>query len=178
MWNAAGDDGHGRIVKVLILTGQRRDEVGGMAEVELDRDRAMWVLPPERTKNGREHEVPLAPAALAVIGKAREGRRHVFGRADNGFSGWSQCKRRLDERIAATGAAIKPWTIHDLRRTVVTGMNDIGIAPHVVEAVVNHITGAAKAGVAGVYNLSKYRPEKKAALERWAAHVESVVGIS
>ena len=73
------------------------------------------------------------------------------------FSGWSQCKRRLDERIAATGAAMKPWTIHDLRRTVVTGMNDIGIAPHVVEAVVNHITGAAKAGVAGVYNRAKYR---------------------
>ena len=72
VWNAAGDDDYGRIVKVLILTGQRRDEVGGMAEVELDRDRAMWVLPPERTKNGREHEVPLAPLALAIIGEARE----------------------------------------------------------------------------------------------------------
>ena len=90
VWNAAGDEGYGRIVKVLILTGQRRDEVGGMAEAELDRDRAMWLLPPERTKNGREHEVPLAPLALTIVGKAREGRRHVFGRADNGFSGWSQ----------------------------------------------------------------------------------------
>ena len=102
--------------------------------------------------------MPLAPLALAILGEVREGRTHLFGRGTGGFSGWSKSKVRLDERIAAMGSTLTPWTIHDLRRTVVTGMNDIGIAPHVVEAVVNHITGAAKAGVAGVYNRAKYRP--------------------
>ena len=174
VWNAAGDDGYGRIVRTLILTGQRRDEVGGMAEIELDRDRGVWVLPAERTKNGREHEVPLAPLALAIIGECRTGKAHVFGRGLNGFSGWSQSKSRLDQRIAGTGAKMKPWAIHDLRRSVVTGMAEIGIAPHVVEGVVNHISGH-KGGVAGVYNHATYRTEKRAGLERWAQHVEALV---
>jgi integrase len=176
IWLAAGDDDYGRIVRTLILTGQRRNEVGGMVEGELNREAAMWVLSRSRTKNGREHEVPLVPLALQIIGEPRPVRPYVFGRGRNGFSGWSQSKVRLDERIAATGAAMAPWTVHDLRRSFVTHMNEQSIAqPHIIEAVVNHISGAGKAGVAGVYNRAKYRAEKSAALAAWAAHVETIV---
>jgi hypothetical protein len=96
-------------------------------------------------------------------------------------SGWSRVKSRLDDamlRIAreerGAGAEIAPWRLHDLRRTAVTGMVELGAAPHVVEAAVNHVSGA-KAGVAGVYNRSQLLPERRAALERWASHVQGIV---
>jgi hypothetical protein len=125
----------------------------------------------------------------------REGRALLFGRAGGPFSGWSQSKKRLDARITrhraerrlsrplATGEhpasddALDPWTLHDLRRTVVTGMNELGIAPHVVEAVVNHVSGRARAGVAGVYNRAVYGREKRAALQAWADHLDEVLGL-
>lgn len=86
------------------------------------------------------------------------------------MSGWSKIKRRMDERMK-----IPPWRLHDLRRTAATGMAEIGIAPHIVEAALNHLSGA-KAGVAGIYNRAQYAAEKKAALARWAQHVLGIVG--
>ena len=97
------------------------------------------------------------------------------------MSGFSKVKKRLDEIIAKNrkdnGVTTKmpAWRIHDLRRVTSTGMNDIGVFPHVVEAVLNHVSGAAKAGVAGVYNKAKYNPEKRAALNQWADHVARIV---
>ena len=85
-------------------------------------------------------------------------------------SGWSKIKKKLD----ATMGSARPWRLHDLRRTCATGMASIGIAPHVIEACLNHVSGS-RAGVAGVYNRYGHMPEKKAALERWAAHVEAIV---
>jgi integrase len=84
-------------------------------------------------------------------------------------SGWSKIKNRLDATMQ-----IPPWRFHDLRRTCATGMAELGIAPHIVEAVLNHVSGA-RAGVAGTYNRAAYAGEKKAALERWAAHVEGLI---
>ena len=177
VWLAAGDDGYGRIVRLLILTGQRRNEVGGMAEAELNRDTAMWVLPAARSKNGREHEIPLAPLALKIIGEPRTGKTHAFGRGRAGFSGWSKSKERLDQRIAATGAEMKPWVLHDLRRSLVTLMNEHGIAqPHVIEAITNHLGGIGKASVAGVYNRAVYRAEKRLALNAWADLIADLIG--
>jgi integrase len=84
-------------------------------------------------------------------------------------SGWSKLKKRIDRRMDTA-----PWRLHDLRRTTATGMAELGIAPHIVEAVLNHVSGA-RAGVAGTYNRAAYAGEKKAALERWAAHVEGLI---
>ena len=165
---------------MLILTGQRRDEVGDMAKSEVSLAARKWNIPRERTKNGRAHEVPLPDLALgilepAILREGREKRDLIFGDGVGGFSGWSKAKAAIDERIAeATGAAPTPWRLHDLRRTAATQMAELGVLPHVVEAVLNHVSGH-KAGVAGVYNLALYAAEKRRALDLWAAHVEAIV---
>ena len=202
VWTAADTSSdHGVIVRLLILLGQRREEVGGMKWSELDLDRAHWAIPAKRTKNKRAHLVPL-PRQVAAILMARaptddaretdaaedkpEKRDAVFGRGAGGFSGWSKCKAALDAGITATQAkaagrkepkteeALAPWRLHDLRRSAITGMAEIGVEPHIIELIVNHISGH-KAGVAGIYNKATYLPEKKAALQRWADHVERIV---
>lgn len=184
IWNACRDDNYGRIVRLLMLTGQRRQEVGAMIWPELDFDRAVWVIPSERTKNYRQHEVPLTDPVIAIL-KAipqRTNRESVFGEGHGPFQGWSEAKAALDRRIFAArnvmtggaGKAIAPWRLHDLRRTLATRMADLGVQPHVIEAVLNHVSGH-KAGVAGVYNRSLYSAEKRAALTLWAEHIMSLV---
>jgi integrase len=177
VWRATDGPGdYNAIVRLLLLTGQRREEVAAMRWQELDLDRALWMLPKERTKNKRPHELPLSAQALAILGAhpRREGRELVFGEGEGGYSGWSLAKARLDARLAAAQRAPLPaWRLHDLRRTAVTGMAGIGILPHVIEAVVNHVSGH-KGGVAGVYNHAEYAPEKRQALDRWGAHVAAL----
>jgi integrase len=139
----------------------------------------MWSLPRERTKNGRAHDVPLSDAALALLPVHRPGRELLFGRGSGSFSGWSRCKTRLDKRIknaSPNGKGIAPWRLHDLRRTLATGLGDLGIAPHVVEAILNHVSTVAsgKAGVGGIYNRSLYAAEKRSALDLWAQHVKKL----
>src|SRR6516165_9566865 len=175
IWNALGTTNYGDIVRLLALTGQRRDEIGGLRWSEVDLDKALISLPAERTKNGRPHDIPLSAPALSIL-KARPrlaGREYVFGA--NGFAGWSNCKRELDARIASNGA-IPAWRLHDLRRTVSTRLHDeLGIQPHIVEAVLNHVSGH-KGGVAGVYNRAQYAKEKAVALAHWAEHLMAIVG--
>jgi integrase len=179
IWSATADlNGYDAIVRLLMLTGARKSEVGGMAHAELDRDRALWTLAGERTKNGLPHEVPLSRQALAIVGEFPElpGRPYLFGRGGRSpFSGWSRSKERLDARIAEQrGAPLPAWTIHDLRRSAVTIMAEEAIAPpHIIEAVVGHVSGH-KNGVAGVYNRAAYRIEKAVALERWGDWLEAV----
>lgn len=177
IWGACGNDDYSRIVKLLILTGQRRDEIASIRNSELQRDLRMWSLPAERTKNGLPHDVPLSGAALAELPPARDGRDLLFGRAAGPFSGWSRCKERLDARLTKAspdGKPIPAWTLHDLRRSAATGMGEIGVQPHIVEAVLNHISGVRR-GVAGTYNRAVYAAEKRNALDRWAAHVVALV---
>ncbi|WP_147082508.1 tyrosine-type recombinase/integrase [Methylobacterium haplocladii] len=182
IWQACRDDDYGRIVRLLILTGQRREEVGAMCWSEIDRTKGMWRLPMSRTKNGLPHDVPLSAQALDIIEATpvRPGRNLIFGQGEGGFQGWSNSKTAMDKRISeflksqitANKSALSPWRLHDLRRTMVTQMNEsLGILPHVVEAVVNHITGPSKMGVAGVYNRAGYAAEKRISLERWAEYV-------
>ena len=144
---------------------------------EIDLDKRSWRIDAERTKNGLAHEVPLSsPAAEILRARERSGRALVFGSRDGPFQGWSNAKSALDKRIVAklreTGAngAPKPWRLHDIRRTVATRMADLGVQPHVIEAVLNHVSGH-KAGVAGVYNRASYTAEKRYALDIWSAHV-------
>lgn len=175
IWRACRDDSHGRIVRLLMLTAQRRDEVGSITDAELDLDRAVWTLPAGRSKNGREHVVPLSQPAVSILREAPRlvGRECVFGEGAGGFSGWSRAKAALDARMKAAGTPVVPWTLHDLRRTAATMMADrLGVLPHVIEAVLNHVSGH-KAGIAGVYNRAAYVAEKRDALERWAEYLEA-----
>jgi integrase len=162
----------GPLVKLLLLTGQRRDEVAVMGWDEVDRSAKMWTIPAARTKNGREHLVPLSDPAIAVLdvmaGSTEWPRAgHVFTTGNKPFSSFSKSKATLDE---ATGVA--GWRLHDLRRTLTTGLQRLGIRFEVTEAVLNHVSGA-KAGVAGVYQRHDWKDEKRAALEAWARHIES-----
>jgi integrase len=217
LWRCTGrDHDHDRIVRLLLLTGARREEVGGMAWAELEATSggALWTLPAARSKNGLPHEVPLGPLAAAQLPPkptARQGdgaagplpRQMVFGklgsadtdgpRTASGFSGWSRCKERLDARMLAAlredfaeahgreprdgECVLTPWVLHDLRRTFSTWANESGVEPHVVEAVLNHVSGAARRGVAGTYNKALYRAQKAAALAAWEAHVRAVAGL-
>jgi integrase len=197
LWKATEGAGEYRaIVRLLLLTGQGREEVAGMRWSELDLDRALWSLPKERTKNAMRHDVPLSDTAVVILrGVQRKlGRDLIFGDGEGSLSAWSQSKLRLDLRLTILRAEARlarsleegeqpnteedplpGWRLHDLRHTVVTGMNELRVQPHVVEAVVNHVSGAAKAGVAGRYNHAQYNPEKRAALALWGEHVTSLV---
>jgi integrase len=178
----AKDDQYGAIIRLLALTGQRREEVGAIRWSEING--TTWSINPERTKNGLPHDVPLSREAVAVLDRCRRiaERDLVFGLRGGPFSGWSKAKAQLDGRITRerrkTNPKAKPipaWRLHDLRRTVATRMGDLGVQPHVIESVLNHISGH-KAGVAGVYNRSAYAEEKRAALEMWGRHIEALCG--
>lgn len=185
VWAALGDDQYDDIVRLLILAGQRREEVGALRWSEVDLVRGLIVLGPERTKNRRLHELPLSDAARAILDRQprRKGRDLVFGYGPGPFSGWSDCKAALDERLLEArrmaNRKAKPmpdWRLHDLRRTAATIMADqLGVLPHIIEAILNHVSGH-RAGVAGVYNRARYADEMRDALERWAVHVTAIVG--
>ena len=191
----AGGHDYDRIVRLLLLTAARREEVGAMmwSEVEIAGDglSATWTLPAARSKNGLPHEVALGHLAVAQLPEQREDSPAVLGNTETGFSGWSQSKVRLDRRMLkalradfvkqhgrepkAGETTLPHWTLHDLRRTFSTWANETGIEPHVVEAVLNHVSGAAKRGVAGVYNRASYRTQKAAALAAWERHIRATV---
>ena len=172
-WTATDQIGEpfGALLKLLLLTGCRREEAAGLRWHELSEDGATWTIPSTRTKNWREHIVPLPSLARAIIAGVQrvEGDFVFTTTGESSVSGFSRMKVRLDDLMD-----IAPWRIHDLRRTCATGMAQIGIQPHIVEAVLNHVSGS-KAGVAGIYNQYSYLPEKTTALARWAAHIECVV---
>jgi integrase len=141
---------------------------------ELDLDVGAWTLPAERSKNHRKHTITLPLPALTIIESVPriDERDHLFGaRAGAGFTSWPWRKQELDHCHAGT---VKSFRVHDIRRTVATGMADIGIEPHVIEAALNHYSGH-RAGVAGIYNRSSYESAVKAALTRWAEHVLALV---
>ena len=165
VWLATNDDTHGIILKLLILTAQRRGEIAGLRWEEIDFDRGIISLPGSRTKNGRPHTIPMSPTTTALLEGVPRDAETVFT-----FRGWDFAKRRLDER-----AGIAPWVVHDLRRSAATGMANLGIQPHVIETILNHVSGF-RAGVGGTYNRSPYSVEKAAALELWDRHIASIVG--
>ena len=190
VWTTLETGQFGDIMRLLILTGQRRDEIGDLRWSEVDFERGLIVLPPERTKNKRLHELPLSSAARAIL--ERQPRRKkdnksprdlLFGRDRGSFSGWSVAKRRLDQRLLDARRDADPkakpmpdWRLHDLRRTAATMMADkLSVLPHIVEAILNHVSGH-RAGVAGIYNRAKYESEMQIALERWAEYVEGIIG--
>lgn len=183
VWRACEDDDYGRIVRLLILTGQRRQEIGDLVWPEVDHEKKQMDLPAERTKNHKPHIVPLSSEALEILKGVyqEEDRDLVFGRGNGGYSGWSKSKREIDQRIAAERKKVgikklmPRWTVHDLRRSFVTHLNERKLAlPHVIEAIVNHVSGHL-AGVAGIYNKAQYIDERRNALDLWGKHVAALV---
>jgi integrase len=181
-WLACGQLGEpfGPLFKLLLLTGQRRDEVAGMTLAELSDDCATWNLPSERTKNKRSHTVPLSRQARELIASVHRvaGAGYVF--TTNGatpVSGWSKTKHRLDSRMLelaqAENATVQPWIVHDLRRTVASGLQRLGVALPVTERVLNHVSGSF-GGIVAVYQVHQYADEKREALQRWADTVDGI----
>jgi integrase len=169
------------VLKLLLLLGQRRNEVAGLRRDELSEDGATWKLPSSRTKNKRPHVVPLPAMARELIEHGRPGNLIFTTTGTTPVSGWSRAKARLDDAMLAiaqsergSDATIPGWRIHDLRRTCITGMAELGIRPDVIELAVNHISGS-RGGIAGVYNKSELLPERRAALERWSNYIEVLV---
>jgi integrase len=183
----------GPIGKLLLLTGARRDEVAGMRWSELDLGGRTWTLPKERTKNKRDHEIPLSDAAIRII----EGLPRI-GDGKGGFvftttgatavSGFSRAKGAVDKAILETTKedaevrgddpadvrAPDRWTFHDLRRTLATNLQKLGVKLEVTEAVLNHVSGS-RAGIVGIYQRHEYAAEKRAALDAWARRLEAIV---
>jgi integrase len=162
----AMDGPYGGIVEMLALTGQRREEVARMKWDELDLARRIWTLPKSRTKNAKEHLVHLSEQAIAVLKQADKKGPFVFSVLGiKPFQEFSKGKRRLDQVSGVTG-----WRLHDLRRTCVSGMARLGVAPHVADKILNHQAGTIS-GVAAVYQRHEFLSERRQALDVWGSHV-------
>jgi integrase len=180
IWQALTDNQYSTIIRLLTLTGQRMSEITGLRWSEIDFDRGLISLPGERTKNGRPHEIPMGNTVRALLtAQARSvdnKRELVFGEGAGPFSGLSRRKAALDEDIAKLrgGKPLPAWVHHDLRRSVATGMAELGTPPHIIESVLNHVSGH-KGGIAGIYNKARYTSEKVQALVRWDEHIAELV---
>jgi integrase len=188
IWRASADMGvFGRVVRLLLATGQRRSEVGDMEWREVDHERKLWVLPRERAKANRAHAVPLSPLSLAILADCPMLGAHVFstrsvprGGGTIPISGWSKFKSHLDraaiealrQLTSDPEATISEWRLHDLRRTAASLMTERGVSRLVVSKVLNH----AEQGVTGRhYDLHEYLPEKRQALDVWGARLAAIV---
>lgn len=166
-------------LRLLMLTGQRREEVFAADRAEFDLSARLWTIPANRAKNGLEHRVPLTGDAAAIVNNLPEvvGSPKLFparGTALNGPSGFSKVQARLRAGLADKLGPVPEWRLHDVRRTVATGMQRLGIRLEVTEAVLNHISGS-RAGIAGVYQRHHFMDEKRHALEAWAAELDRIV---
>lgn len=190
IWQASSEltPPYGHMVRLLLLTGQRRDEVAGMRWDELDQKQELWTIPGARTKNGETQLIPLCTAvsteidalAGAVLREDRAGAwpRTGFVCSTTGgrtsITGFSKAKSQIDAAIGANasqqGLTVPAWRLHDLRRTLATGLQRLGVRFEVTEAVLNHVSGS-KSGVAGVYQRHDWKAEKRVALSAWADHV-------
>jgi integrase len=172
IWGACNDDAYGKIIRLLILLGSRRGEIGACCWSECDFERATWTLPAARSKNGKAHVLPLMGTAMDIIRSVPRmvSRDQLFGERAAGFTSWARNKPALDR---ASGVTEPSWTVHDIRRSVATRMADIGITPHIIEEILNHVSGH-KAGVSGIYNRSSYDREVKNALAMWERYIALV----
>lgn len=164
------NDAFGAIIELLALTGQRRSEVSEMTWNEVDLENGIWTIPEERSKNGRPHTVHLSDQALSILNNRPRLGAYVF--TTNGtspFQGFRKAKDRLDKRSGVTG-----WRIHDIRRTVTSGLARLGISPHVADKILNHQSGAIS-GVAAVYQRHDFLTERKTAIDVWGRHVQALI---
>jgi Arm domain-containing DNA-binding protein/integrase-like protein len=176
VWLAADqlDNQFGALVKLLILLGQRRDECAGMRHSELNFDAKLWTLAAERAKNNKPHDIALADFVIGILTALPRIAGSDFVLTTTGdapSNGYSKGKRKLDSLLSSDMPA---WRLHDLRRTVASGMAKLGINLPVIEKVLNHASGSF-AGIVGVYQRHDFADEKRIALQRWSDHVEQLV---
>jgi integrase len=174
LWRACDDSDGGRIVRLLLLLGCRREEIGGLRWPELDTERGMLTIPGARTKGHHTLELPLPTLALDLITSVprREGRDFIFGHGRNGFSTWSALKLRIDNEIArSTGRVLPAWTLHDLRRTCRSGLGQLGVRPDIAERCIGH----GPRGIVRTYDRFNYRGEIATALTMWSERVTALV---
>jgi len=183
IWDASEDIGIAftGLVRLLLLTGQRREEVAALEWNELDRAKAEWILPAARAKNGREHLIPLSAQVVTELDRVAGGKKWpakgfvlTSDAGESRVSGYSKCKAKLDDQMSKLleedAAPVAPWRFHDLRRSVATGLQGLRIPGDWIEAVQNR----SKGGVAGVYQRYAFADEKREALNTWGAHVAAV----
>lgn len=163
-------------LKLLILTGQRRTEVASMRWADLDLDAGTWVLQSEDTKSARAHLVPLSPLAIQLLQAAPQFGPFVWSSdGDTHIKCFSQGKKKLDTLLVAKGVELKPWRLHDLRRTAATHMVRLGVSELVVGRVLNH---APQGVTARTYALHSYEAEKRQALTVWANEIDLTSAVS
>jgi integrase len=175
LWRACEGDGpFGQALRLIVLAGARRNEASHIRFSEIDEERRLWILPSERSKNAREHAIPLSSQAWAIIQSMPRfaGCDYVFT-ADGSrpVTGWDKAKMRLS---AKAGIAEKSWRLHDLRRTAASGMQRLGVPVPVIEKALNHQSGVFR-GIVGTYQTHDYADQVRIAFERWADHVEALV---
>jgi integrase len=177
IYNAASDPTNPfhSIVRLLILTGQRRTETARLKAEYISREARTITLPAEITKNGREHTFAYGDMTAGLLAKLpQEGylfpasRSHVRGKETSTFNGWSKAKADLDALCGVSG-----WTLHDLRRTFSTNMAALGVPIHVTEKLLNHVSGSIS-GVAAIYNRHSYLPEMRDAVAKWEAYLSAL----
>jgi integrase len=192
VWAAADKVGYpfGQFFRMALATGQRREEVAQMRTTDADEDERTWTLSSEMTKAGRAHVVPLSPLALETLVEAKEAARRLLAkpkntedaayvfttRGDRPISGYSKAKARLDQAVALARSEVglpdlEPWTIHDLRRTVGTGLGKLGVSRFIISRVLNH----ADRTVTGIYDRYEYLDEKRHSLEAWGQYLENLI---
>ena len=178
IWHACEEDVPGRLIRLLILTPLRRDELGDLKQSEVDFATGTLTIDGKRVKNGRTLIVKLAPSAAAILRSLPRypDREHVFGSRPGskaGFSGWGAAKLRLDNRITMmTGRPLPRWTIHDLRRTTRTRMSQLKIPPHVAELALGHYS---RKSLQATYDKYLFEPEVAAALRVWDRRVAAII---
>jgi integrase len=179
VWRAADQLGFpfGPIIKLLILTGQRRTEVAGAEWAELDLENCLWTIPAARSKNRRQHAVALSPQALKTVNSLPRfsGSKFVFSPGKTAPSGFSAAKARLDKIVASdNGSPTPPWVLHDIRRSVATGLAGLGVNLPVIERCLNHVSGSF-GGIVSIYQKHSFADEMRAAMDAWGRRVESIV---
>lgn len=175
IWHAAGDGHAGKIVKLLALSGCRRNEISGLRWSEINMKTGEFILPSDRAKNGYSLVLRLPPMAMDIIKSMSNetgGKEFVFGDGSRPFVNWSYAIAAMHIRIAE-GHKIKRWTLHDLRRTLRTGLGKLGVPPHVAERVINHV----QPGEEKVYDQYDYDREKTAALRMYADHIADIIKV-
>jgi integrase len=174
LWNALDDDEFGEfatILKLLLLTGCRRAEIGGLLWSEVDFESGTLTIPGTRTKNRRALVLPLPELALEILRTVpRNNNPNMFGGVD-GFTSWSIFTQKLNDHLAAAGTPLPHWTLHDLRRTMRTGLGRLGIRPDICEMCINHV----RATIVATYDRYRYQPEIANALAQWAEHVMAIL---
>jgi integrase len=172
LWRATNEGGtFNNIIRALILTGQRREEVAGMVQAELSNDLSTWTIPASRAKNRVTHVVPLSAPVQELLRNLPWFGGFLFPGLRGAYNGWSKAKSALDARSGVTD-----WRLHDLRRTMATGLQRLGVRLEVTEQVLNHISGS-RAGIVGIYQRHDFAAEKRAALEAWGQHIMAIVEV-